>query len=418
MRLADLIACVDAKDNTNVAMVDRLKRERTLLNDRNAMAMIAVDRGDYIDPDRTELTYSDMPLKVGNVHLSAPSIYASALEALDVQPGMSFLHLGSGTGYFSTIVAQLAGEFTVNHGVEHREELVQRARQQAEERGYAHMEFFHANAFQMDVANSMRYDRIYIAAALAEDKRLFGLLRLGGVLVAPFDSGTGDEFFNGPQHLAKVTRLGWTKYLVEKLQPVQFAPLQHPGAQALSELPPLALQPPTWSPEVHTRFPREFKRVVLLLLWANTQVDSPLALVPKELILRIVAFTDFFAFKTSLSPEKLAGGLAVRRPPRAHQAVDRTSCGGGGPFLGRKPTHAKGGVARRRPRPYRLPPRAAGGPSPRRRARSYRTWTTRSRAAPDDQGTHVSRPRERIVEGHANRLGRGERPGPAPCKPP
>jgi protein-L-isoaspartate O-methyltransferase len=46
------------------------------------------------------MAHADQPLKEGNIHLSAPHIYGSALEALELQPhsSLSFLNCGSGTG--------------------------------------------------------------------------------------------------------------------------------------------------------------------------------------------------------------------------------------------------------------------------------------------------------------------------------
>ena len=57
------------------------------------------------------MAYTDQPLKEGNVHISAPHIYGSVLEALDLQPNKSlrFLNAGSGTGYLTCIAASILG---------------------------------------------------------------------------------------------------------------------------------------------------------------------------------------------------------------------------------------------------------------------------------------------------------------------
>jgi len=64
------------------------------------------------------LAHSDQPLKEGNVHISAPHIYGSAIEALDLVPNSctSFLNIGSGTGYVSAIVADILGPNSLNYG--------------------------------------------------------------------------------------------------------------------------------------------------------------------------------------------------------------------------------------------------------------------------------------------------------------
>jgi len=320
MRLSDLI-CMDPRQHSNLAMVARLRREGALTQERTALAFLNVDRGEYIHAESEDLKYMDMPIKIGNVHLSAPSIYAAALEALDVQPGMSFLHLGSGTGYFCAVVAELAGRHTVNHGIEHKPDLIARAREQAAERGLTHVDFFEANAFQLDVVRSMRYDRIYLSGAVPEDPRLFDLLREGGVLVAPFDSPDTGGFNHGAQHLVRAARGPDGTVSVERLQAVQFARLVRPPREELAALPQLALQPPGWSPAAHPRFPPEFRRMVLFLLWANDQPDTLLARVPKDIILRVVASCDFFAFRPPAPGPLTAAPEAEQAAPGTPPAV-------------------------------------------------------------------------------------------------
>ena len=71
----------------------------------------AVDRAEYYLPDHRESAYKDLAWKHGNIHLSAPCIYAEVLESLKLGPGMSFLNLGSGTGYLSTLAGLIIGRW-------------------------------------------------------------------------------------------------------------------------------------------------------------------------------------------------------------------------------------------------------------------------------------------------------------------
>jgi hypothetical protein len=45
-----------------------------------------------------------------------PSLCASFVDALDVQPGQQVLHLGCGTGYYSAILAELVGAYRAGNG--------------------------------------------------------------------------------------------------------------------------------------------------------------------------------------------------------------------------------------------------------------------------------------------------------------
>lgn len=75
----------------------------------------AVDRGDYFLSEQRMHAYKDQAWKHGNVHLSAPCIYAEVMEWLKLGPGMSFLNLGSGTGYLSTMAGLIIGMSHLSH---------------------------------------------------------------------------------------------------------------------------------------------------------------------------------------------------------------------------------------------------------------------------------------------------------------
>ena len=72
----------------------------------------AVDRASYFLPDHVDSAYKDLAWKHGHLHLSAPCIYSEVLESLELVEGQSFLNLGSGTGYLSTMAGLILGEFT------------------------------------------------------------------------------------------------------------------------------------------------------------------------------------------------------------------------------------------------------------------------------------------------------------------
>ena len=70
----------------------------------------AVDRAHYYTEEHKGSAYKDLAWKNGHLHLSAPCIYSEVMESLSLEPGLSFLNLGSGTGYLSTMVGLILGK--------------------------------------------------------------------------------------------------------------------------------------------------------------------------------------------------------------------------------------------------------------------------------------------------------------------
>uniref|UniRef100_A0A803KF62 Protein-L-isoaspartate (D-aspartate) O-methyltransferase domain containing 2 n=1 Tax=Xenopus tropicalis TaxID=8364 RepID=A0A803KF62_XENTR len=87
----------------NDELIDNLKEAQYIRTEAVERAFRAIDRSEYYLEEFKQNAYRDLAWKHGNIHLSAPCIYSEVMEALDLQPGLSFLNLGSGTGYLSTM---------------------------------------------------------------------------------------------------------------------------------------------------------------------------------------------------------------------------------------------------------------------------------------------------------------------------
>ena len=152
--------------------------------------------------NQVSLAHADQPLRDELVHISAPHIYGTALEALELEPqsAQSFLNLGSGTGYLSCMVANILGPHAVHVAVEvhastilHAQESMaqwQAANQDSSVAQLPPLEWIHGNALEIDTQHGEAvtgFERIYVGATVPRRKlqKIAQLLRPGGILVGP-----------------------------------------------------------------------------------------------------------------------------------------------------------------------------------------------------------------------------------------
>ncbi|OWA52046.1 Protein-L-isoaspartate O-methyltransferase domain-containing protein 1 [Hypsibius exemplaris] len=190
----------------------------------------AVDRANYYLPDGKRHAYADSAWKEGLLHISAPCIYAEVLEGLQLGPGMSFLNIGSGTGYLNTMAGLLIGSSGSNHGVELHESNVKYAFERLQEFlqnglalryfDFAPPVFLVANGLSLGTAFHHRYDRIYVGAAcddIDHVKDVIKFLKIGGQLVVPHNDS-----------LVRFVRMGQSEVSRTTLMQCSFASLVLP----------------------------------------------------------------------------------------------------------------------------------------------------------------------------------------------
>ncbi|XP_043269403.1 uncharacterized protein [Venturia canescens] len=229
-----LSACKD-----NDELVNRLVYHNHISSRRVERAFRAVDRGDYISPSDLESAYRDMTSKVDNIHLSAPCVYGKVMERLSLKPGLSFLNIGSGTGYLSTIAAFILGDNGTNHGIEMHEDCFTYAQEHLEEFKRKSLDvdvfefcepvFTHGNF--LNVIPNRQYDRVYCGAACPEihEKFVKQFVKIGGILVMPKED-----------LLVRAKKTGEDTWQNNGMIPVSFASLMSPedgNDQCLLQLP-------------------------------------------------------------------------------------------------------------------------------------------------------------------------------------
>jgi len=222
---------------SNADLVASLCSDGVIQTDVLADAFLAVDRGLFLPSSVREKAYRDEPIRSGIFHLSAPHVYASVLEALQLRPGLSFLNIGSGSGYLSHIVASIVGPGGISHGVELHSELVEFASTRCSAcESLKHLNFIsfaQGDAFQLD-SNSQTYDRVYVGAGSTRQYSalLHSLLNVGGIMVVPQGSS-----------LLFIKREDGGTFHCESIANVHFKSLKLPPIRTLRDLPKFSVLP-------------------------------------------------------------------------------------------------------------------------------------------------------------------------------
>ncbi|XP_029012692.1 protein-L-isoaspartate O-methyltransferase domain-containing protein 2 [Betta splendens] len=212
----------------NDDLIDNLKEAYYIRSDLVERAFRAIDRADYYLDEYRDNAYKDLAWRHGNIHLSAPCIYSEVMEALDLHPGLSFLNLGSGTGYLSTMVGLILGPLGVNHGIELHADVIDYAYQKLDsfirtsdsfdKFEFCEPSFVVGNCLEIP-PESRQYDRVYCGAGVQKEHEDYmkNLLKVGGILVMPLE-----------EKLTKITRTGVNNWETKKIISVSFAPLVLP----------------------------------------------------------------------------------------------------------------------------------------------------------------------------------------------
>jgi len=216
------------------------------------------------------------------------------------------------------------GDEPVHHGVEINPSLVDLSRSNLKGLGFDHIEIFHHSCFLLDLAQSMRYARIYIGAGatVVITASILALLQVGGILVGPI------SWPDGSQQLIQARRTSEEAFAIRPILAVQFTPLISPpkrsaffaaaacdtenaaptrrGSASSHSQSMLALKAPQWCPKTHSRFPHAHRAAVRAVLMLNGRGNSLLAYLPKELwtegILPHLDFDAYLPFQAASSP--------------------------------------------------------------------------------------------------------------------
>lgn len=157
------------------------------ITDRRLLdAMRKIPREKFVDERFWDSAYDDHPLPIGERQtISQPYMVAIMTQCLRLKGDEKVLEIGTGSGYQSAILAELAKEV---YSVERFATLVERAKKVIEELGYKNIYVFVGDG-TTGLKDFSPYDRIIVTAAAPEiPSVLLEQLDENGILVIPIGS--------------------------------------------------------------------------------------------------------------------------------------------------------------------------------------------------------------------------------------
>lgn len=169
-------------DDPRHQLIERL-RCKGIRDERVLAALGRVPREAFVPASLADRAYENvaLPIAAGQT-ISQPFVVALMTEALGLSGAERVLEIGTGSGYQTAILAELAGEVV---SVERVPELLASARQLLERLGYRNVQLHLSNG-SLGWAAEAPYDRIIVTAAgPSVPPALLAQLGPGGRLVMP-----------------------------------------------------------------------------------------------------------------------------------------------------------------------------------------------------------------------------------------
>ena len=164
-------------------MIETQLRQRGITNDRVLAVMARVPRHEFVDQRYWAQAYDDNPLPIGESQtISQPYIVALMLELLAPAQDNAILEIGTGSGYQTALLAELASHV---YTIERHPLLAFKAQAALERLGYLNITSEIGDG-SVGLAAYAPYDSITVAAAAPTlPQKLFDQLKEGGRLVMP-----------------------------------------------------------------------------------------------------------------------------------------------------------------------------------------------------------------------------------------
>jgi protein-L-isoaspartate(D-aspartate) O-methyltransferase len=170
-------------------MVESQLRARGISDPRVLEAMLKVPRHEFVPETLYDEAYEDHPVPIGDGQtISQPFVVALMLESLQVSPKDKVLEVGTGSGYATALLAELAAQV---FSIERHPALADRARAVLKVLDYSNVRVVTGDG-SLGLPHNAPFDAILVSAAtLNVPGTLISQLREGGRMIIPV--GTADS---------------------------------------------------------------------------------------------------------------------------------------------------------------------------------------------------------------------------------
>jgi len=185
-------------------MVSEQIEKRGIRDHHVLMAMRKVPRHQFIQNAYGNQAYDDEPISIGcGQTISQPYMVALMTESLELDPHHKVLEIGTGSGYQTAILAELAARV---FSIERYESLAERARKLLNKLGYENI-LIHVGDGSLGLIEWAPYDRIIVTAGAPDiPPALTEQLVEGGRIVIPIGNKRHQELVVGIKTGEKLAR--------------------------------------------------------------------------------------------------------------------------------------------------------------------------------------------------------------------
>lgn len=170
-------------------MLSELERSGVLQSEKVRKAFEKIDRKDFLSTEYENYFYVNSPLPIGQGQTnSQPYTVALMLELLEVKEGQKILDIGSGSGWTTALLAELAGKKGEVIGVERVQELVEFGQKNLQKYHFNNAKIIAANSGELGIPQK-KFDRILVSAAYHKiPEELVQQLEISGIMIIPVTS--------------------------------------------------------------------------------------------------------------------------------------------------------------------------------------------------------------------------------------